>query len=64
MGSKCRDGAGTAVEYSDGAVLEMLCAEWNGDPRNFMEETDCSKEQVEPEYEGDQLNTRIQVSSE
>jgi hypothetical protein len=47
MGSKCRDGAGTAVEYSDGAVLEMLCAEWNGDPRNFMEETDCSKDQIE-----------------
>ena len=38
LGSAGRDGTGAAKEYSDGAVIECLCAEYNADPRNFMEE--------------------------
>jgi hypothetical protein len=47
LGSAGRDGTGVALEYSDGAVIEALCAEYLGDPRNFLEESDCSKDQVE-----------------
>ena len=43
LGSKGRDGTGAAVEYPDGTVIETLCAEWNADPRNFLEETNESQ---------------------
>lgn len=47
LGSAGRDGEGMAKEFSDGAVIECLCAEYNADPRNFLEEGDYSKEQIE-----------------
>ncbi len=47
LGSAGRDGTGEAKEYSDGAVIEVLAAEYNSDPRNFMEETDESAAQIE-----------------
>jgi hypothetical protein len=51
LGSKGRDETGKAVEYGDGAVIECLCAEYNSDPRNFLEDEDCSKEQIEVQEE-------------
>ena len=39
LGSAGRDDTGQAMEYSDGAVIECLAAEYNADPRNYMEET-------------------------
>lgn len=51
LGSAGRDGAGAAKEYSDGAVIEALCAEYNADPRNFMEEPDESQVQIELQEE-------------
>lgn len=50
LGSKGRDGTGAAVEYTDGNCLEAICAEYNSDPRNFMEELDESHEQLETTY--------------
>lgn len=47
LGSAGRDGFGAAREYSDGAVLECLAAEFLSDPRNFMEEYDASQDQIE-----------------
>jgi hypothetical protein len=47
LGSAGRDGTGAAKEYTDGNVIECLAAEYNSDPRNFMEETDESHEQIE-----------------
>jgi len=47
LGSAGRDETGKAKEYSDGKVIESLCAEWNADPRNFMEEGDESHVQFE-----------------
>ena len=47
LGSAGRDDTGVAKEYGDGAVLEALCAEYNADPRNFLEETDESRAQTE-----------------
>jgi hypothetical protein len=47
LGSAGRDGTGAAIEFSDGAVIEALCAEWNADPRNFLEETGCNQEQID-----------------
>lgn len=47
LGSAGRDGTGQAKDYSDGAVIEALCAEYNSDPRNFYEEPDESREQIE-----------------
>jgi hypothetical protein len=38
LGSAGRDGTGAAREYTDGNCYEALCAEYNADPRNFMEE--------------------------
>ena len=38
LGSAGRDGMGAAKEYTDGNCYEALCAEYNADPRNFMEE--------------------------
>jgi hypothetical protein len=64
LGSKGRDGTGAAIEYPDGAVIEALCAEYNADPRNFMEETDCSQDQVEVDIEDNQPNTRVSIPSE
>jgi len=51
LGSAGRDETGMAKEYSDGQVLEALCAEYLGDPRNFLEDEDCSKEQIEVQEE-------------
>ncbi len=64
LGSAGRDGEGMAKEFSDGVVIECLCAEYNADPRNFLEEGDYSKEQIEVGIEEDQPNTRVQVPSE
>ena len=50
-GSKGRDEEGKAEDYSDGQVIEWLCAEWNADPRNFLEETDESQVQIETSEE-------------
>jgi len=47
LGSAGRDGTGAAKEYSDGNVIEALAAEYNSDPRNFMEEYDASNDQIE-----------------
>ena len=47
LGSKGRDETGIAIDYPDGAVLEALCSEWNADPRNFLEESDCNQDQIE-----------------
>ena len=58
LGSAGRDGTGAAREYPDGAVVECLCAEYNADPRNFLEEPDESREQVEiPMEESNAGNT-------
>jgi len=51
LGSKGRDETGKAVEYGDGVVIECLAAEYNADPRNFLEDEDCSKEQIEVQEE-------------
>lgn len=51
LGSAGRDGTGAAREYSDGAVIEALCAEWNADPRNFLEDSDESQVQIEVQEE-------------
>ena len=47
LGSAGRDGTGQAREYTDGNCYEALCAEYNSDPRNFLEESDESHEQIE-----------------
>lgn len=47
LGSAGRDGTGAAKEYTDGNVVECLAAEYNADPRNFMEEPDESQAQIE-----------------
>jgi hypothetical protein len=64
LGSAGRDETGKAKEYSDGKVIESLCAEWNADPRNFLEEPDESKQQIEVSLEENQTNTGLQVPSE
>lgn len=51
LGSAGRDDEEKAKEYSDGAVLEALCAEYLGDPRNFLEDTDESQAQIEVQEE-------------
>ncbi len=38
MGSAGKDEQGAAIEYTDGAVLEMICAEFLADPHNTYEE--------------------------
>lgn len=53
LGSAGRDDTGQAKEYSDGTVLECLCAEWNADPRNFLEETDEAQIEVPEETNAD-----------
>ena len=52
LGSAGRDGTGAAREYTDGNCYEALCAEYNADPRNFMEDTDESHVQTEVPLEG------------
>ena len=47
LGSAGRDGTGAAKEYNDGAVVECLAAEYNSDPRNFLEEQDESRAQLD-----------------
>ena len=51
LGSAGRDEEGRAVEYSPGVCIEALCADFLGDPRNFLEDEDCSKEQIEVQEE-------------
>jgi len=64
LGSAGRDESGKAKEYSDGAVIEALCAEYNSDPRNFYEETDESRVQIEPPTEGEgDANLRSDIST-
>jgi hypothetical protein len=59
MGSAGReDDTGKAKEHSDGKVIENLCAEYNADPRNFMEDVDCSHDQIEVPLESDQGSTK------
>ena len=63
LGSAGRDGTGAAKEYTDGNVVEALCAEYNADPRNFMEEMDESHEQIEVQEESnDNLTVRHNIS--
>ena len=64
LGSAGRDETGQAKEYTDGVCLEALCADFLSDPRNFMEEEDCSHDQLEVTVEEDQTNTGLQVPSE
>jgi hypothetical protein len=47
LGSAGRDDTGAAREYTDGNVIEALCAEFLSDPRNFLEESDESQVQIE-----------------
>src|ERR1035437_79038 len=57
LGSAGRDGMGAAKEYSDGAVVECLAAEYNADPRNFMEDPDESHVQIEVAEESNVRST-------
>ena len=56
MGSAGRDTEGKAKEFPDGKVIENLCAEYNADPRNFMEEPDESGVQIETQGEDNVSN--------
>jgi hypothetical protein len=56
LGSAGRDGTGAAKEYTDGNVIECLCAEYNADPRNFYEEEDESAVQIEAPSEDANVN--------
>jgi len=40
LGSAGRDEEGTAVEYSEGAALEVICSDFLSDPNNQPEETE------------------------
>lgn len=71
MGSAGRDETGKAKEYTDGDVIEALAAEWNADPRNFMEEPDESQVQIEVQEENNVVSdgctssgTPVSVDSE
>ena len=64
LGSAGRDGFEAAREYTDGVVLECLCAEWNADPRNFLEEEDESSAQIEIQEEGSVETCKLTVPSE
>lgn len=58
MGSAGReDDTGKAKEHSDGKVIENLCAEYNADPRNFLEEPDESRVQIEVPLEGSNVKS-------
>ena len=57
LGSWGRDGMGQSREYNDGAVVECLCAEYNSDPRNFMEDADESHVQIEVAEESNVRST-------
>ena len=61
LGSAGRDEKGKAKEFSDGVVIECLCAEYNSDPRNFLEDEDCGKEQIEVQEES---NVRTKGTSD
>ena len=37
LGSQGRDESGAAIEYKDGACLEVICAAFNADPNNQPE---------------------------
>lgn len=71
MGSAGRDTEGKAKEFPDGKVIENLCAEYNADPRNFMEEPDESGVQIEVQEESNGITneytsggTPVQLDSE
>jgi hypothetical protein len=57
LGSKGRDGTGAAIDYSDGACLEFGLIDWLNDPSNFLEETDCSHDQIEVPMEETNVRT-------
>ncbi len=64
LGSAGRDGFGAAKEYTDGNCLEALCADYNADPRNFMEEYDASQDQIEvPEESNDSAPNQQGIGS-
>lgn len=46
LGSKGRDGEGNAVEYSEGACYECICAAFNADPNYEEDPGDLTMEQV------------------
>lgn len=52
LGSKGRDDEGKAVEYSDGAAYECICAEFLADPNNMPEPVEIPIED-EPIMSGD-----------
>ena len=54
LGSKGEDVEGRAVEYSDGACQEVICAEFNADPNNDLE-PDESQVQVDIPMEEPQI---------
>jgi hypothetical protein len=49
LGSAGRDDAGNAIEYSDGAVEEMIHAEFLADPNNYPEEPTTEVPMEEPQ---------------
>jgi hypothetical protein len=51
LGSAGRDNEGQAIEYSDGAAIEVICADFSADPNNYTEESDDSQAQTEPTEE-------------
>jgi hypothetical protein len=53
LGSAGRDEAGNAVEYSDGAVLEIICVSFMQDANNFLPDMDESDVDSNSEEEGD-----------
>lgn len=46
LGSAGRDTAGNAMEYSEGAKWEIICASYLQDPNNLLEEEDESDQQT------------------
>lgn len=47
LGSASRDDSGNAVEYSEGAKWEVICASYLQDPNNLLEDEDESGEQID-----------------
>jgi hypothetical protein len=54
LGSAGRDVSGQAVEYSEGAKWEIICASYLQDPNNYEDEPDESGEQVDNEHQRDE----------
>ena len=47
LGSQGRDDEGRATDFPDGKCIEFILRDWHNDPRNTMEDTDCSQETLE-----------------